>query len=567
VSRAGESLANRTSAYEKIAGTGDCPGIRTGFARRGICLNHLDYLARPARAALLVWACASSLAFAAAATAQTTDFESAVSTFERKDARFPNPPEAIVVAGSSTIRLWSGIRNDLAPLEVIPRGFGGSTADDLDYYLDRLVLVHAPRAVVIYEGDHDLQIGMTPEFILERMTSIVQRIGAALPEARIYLISVKPSPKFFPLWPQAQLLNQMIQGLCEQIPRCTYVDTASSLLLANGQANKALFRSDRVHLNAAGYLVWNGVLGPALEAGEAADILLPEFRSEDIGKVAAAGSVTTSGGVAVLEGSGIGTTETSDGFHFAWRKLTASGQITARIGAQATSSGNSVAGVMLREDLSPGARFAFAHVAPLTGAALSFRATPGGATGAGAYPQPEAGAPFWVKLVRKSATVQCFLSANGISWKDCGKVTLTGLKQTVYVGLAVSSAADGEKATAAFDNVWISGSTSLPAPSPAGDVTPPSVPEFVSAQAEGPDRIRLSWAASSDDGTRVGGYRVYRDGGATPVAVTTATQFLDAGLAAGTAYTYTVSAIDGTTPANESAPSLPASAGTFPPEP
>jgi hypothetical protein len=59
--------------------------------------------------------------------------------------------------------------------------------------------------------------------------------------------------------------------------------------------------------------------------------------------------------------------------------------------------------------------------------------------------------------------VQCFLSANGISWKDCGKVTLTGLKQTVYVGLAVSSAADGEMATASYDNVWISGSTSLPA--------------------------------------------------------------------------------------------------------
>ena len=42
-----------------------------------------------------------------------------------------------------------GVRNDLAPLDVIPRGFGGSSADDLDYYLDRIVLKYAPRAVAI----------------------------------------------------------------------------------------------------------------------------------------------------------------------------------------------------------------------------------------------------------------------------------------------------------------------------------------------------------------------------------------------------------------------------------
>ena len=75
-----------------------------------------------------------------------------------------------------------------------------------------------------------------------------------------------------------------------------------------------------------------------------------------------------------------------------------------------------------------------------------------------------ASAPYWVKLKRTSATVICYLSANGISWKECGRVTLTGLKKTVYVGLAVSSAADGVSASAEFDNVYIHGSTALPAP-------------------------------------------------------------------------------------------------------
>jgi hypothetical protein len=521
--------------------------------------NSLGKTAATRRAAKLIACLSFAFVVAVPAAGQTTDFENAISTFERLDVKFPPPDDAIVVTGSSTIRLWGGIRNDLAPLEIIPRGFGSSTADDLDFYLDRIVLAYAPRAVVIYEGDHDLQVGMTPEFILERMTSVVQRIGTALPEARLYLVSVKPSPKFASLWPQAQVLNQMIEGLCQQTPRCTYVNTASSLLLPNGKVNKTLFRSDRVHLNTAGYAVWNAVLRPVLTGGEAADIVLPEFRNHDIGPVDAQGALTTSGGIVTLDGSGAGVGGSSDGFHFAWRQMTGNGQVTARVAAQANASGNPVAGVMLREYLADGSRYAFAHVAPASGGALAFRNVAGGVTKTGAHPQPAAGALYWVKLVRRSGTIVCYLSTNGTSWKDCGRGTFSGLKKSVYVGLAVSSSADGEMASASFDNVWISGATSLPPPSPAGDVTPPSVPEFVIAQAEGPDRIRLSWAASSDAGTGVAGYRIYRDGNPVPVAVTSGTQFLDAGLAGEMSYSYTVSAFDGAAPANVSTLSLPAS--------
>jgi hypothetical protein len=51
-----------------------------------------------------------------------------------------------------------------------------------------------------------------------------------------------------------------------------------------------------------------------------------------------------------------------------------------------------------------------------------------------------------------------------VNWKDCGHATLTGLKKTVYVGLAVSTAGDGALATATFDNVYIHGTTALPPP-------------------------------------------------------------------------------------------------------
>jgi lysophospholipase L1-like esterase len=500
------------------------------------------------------------LALPAAAVGQTTDFESAISSFETQDIKFPPPRDAVLITGSSTIRLWTGVRNDLVPLEVIPRGFGGSTADDLLFYMDRIVFPYAPRAVVIYEGDHDLQLGMTPPFIVDRMTQILARIGTEAPETRIYLISVKPSPKYWGLWPQAVELNQMVADLCALTPRCIYIDTTAALLGSNGKFIRGYYRSDNVHFNAAGYAAWLGVVEPILMLGEAADIVLPELRSRDLGTVDTAGFAMTGGGTATVFGSGNGIAGSNDEFHYAWRQLIGNGQITARIASQSDMSGGPMAGIMLREQLTEDARYAFVFTAPGVGAGMKYRTSVGGASAPDTPQKPGVAAPYWLRLVRKSGAVTCYLSANGISWSWCGKVTINNLKKTVYVGLAVSSAADGALASAAFDNVWIHGTTAFPPPSPAGDVTAPTMPTDVAATAIGIDQIQLAWSASTDSGTGVVGYRVYRDGSPTPVGTTTANVFVDSGLDANSQYTYSVSAYDGAFPSNESLQSDPISA-------
>ena len=91
---------------------------------------------------------------------------------------------------------------------------------------------------------------------------------------------------------------------------------------------------------------------------------------------------------------------------------------------------------------------------------------------------------------------------------------------------------------------------------PVSDTTAPSVPQGVTATAESATSVKLSWTASTDSGSGVAGYKVYRDGAATPVAtVTSGTTHTDSGLTGGTQYSYTVTAFDNASPANESAPS------------
>ncbi|MDO8803358.1 MAG: PQQ-binding-like beta-propeller repeat protein [Elusimicrobiota bacterium] len=71
----------------------------------------------------------------------------------------------------------------------------------------------------------------------------------------------------------------------------------------------------------------------------------------------------------------------------------------------------------------------------------------------------------------------------------------------------------------------------------------PTVPTNFTAVAVSSCQINLSWTASTDD-VGVTGYKVYRNGGATPIATPTGTTYSDTSLAVVTAYVYTVSACD-----------------------
>jgi|SRR5690349_19105463 len=98
-------------------------------------------------------------------------------------------------------------------------------------------------------------------------------------------------------------------------------------------------------------------------------------------------------------------------------------------------------------------------------------------------------------------------------------------------------------------------------PPPPADTTAPTVPTDVTAAAQSPNSILVSWSASTDS-SGISGYRVFRDGGATALATVQTPTFTDTGLTASTAYSYTVVAVDAAPTPNVSAASAAASATT-----
>jgi len=222
---------------------------------------------------------------AGSAAAQYPDperFEGAIVAFEAQDRVTPPPGGAIVLTGSSSIARWNDqAAAALAPLTVIPRGFGGSVMHDVLHYLDRVALVYRPRAILIYEGDNDTgQAEPIPnELILADLQAIIDRVHAELPATRIYVLSVKPSILRRAVWPVAQEVSAAYRRIAASDPLVYYVDVASPFLDPDGEVMDDIFVADNLHLNDLGNAIWGATIKAALMPMEARHE--PEFVSRD----------------------------------------------------------------------------------------------------------------------------------------------------------------------------------------------------------------------------------------------------------------------------------------------
>lgn len=196
-------------------------------------------------------------------------FENAIQKFEQADAKQMPPENAVLCVGSSSIRMWhTALSEDLAPLTVIGRGFGGSNTNDLLHFAGRIVIRYKPRAVMIYEGDNDIAQGIKPYEVRAAYEVLIDKIEDDLPDCRVYLLAVKPSPKRWDFWPKMAQVNEMLAELAEDNETVTYIDIATPMLDVDGKPRADLFIKDNLHLNRKGYELWRDTIRPILVEAE-----------------------------------------------------------------------------------------------------------------------------------------------------------------------------------------------------------------------------------------------------------------------------------------------------------
>lgn len=175
------------------------------------------------------------------------------------------PSGVVLFAGSSTFTMWNSLATDFPESKVLNRAFGGSMMTDLLYYFGQVVAPYSPRQVVLYEGDNDLhETGKSADEFFEEVVAMCRLINVYYPNARILLVSVKPSPSRTATFPKYEAANALMKSYADKYAHIDYADTWTPMLKTDGTPDTSYFLSDRLHMNASGYAIWKTVLEPFL---------------------------------------------------------------------------------------------------------------------------------------------------------------------------------------------------------------------------------------------------------------------------------------------------------------
>jgi lysophospholipase L1-like esterase len=209
---------------------------------------------------------AGAVALLASAAPAQSPYQPLIDRWAAEDALDPPPAGALLFTGSSSMRLWEHLSRDFAAWNVMQRGFGGSTWDDLNQFVDELVAPYDPAVIVVYEGSNDITNGSTPAEALADFRTFIDLVRAAEPPGEpptpIVHVALVPAPGLWSTWPQRQQYNSLVAALAEADPTIHYADVATPILATGAPPSASLFSPDQVHLNEAGYAVWTAVIRP-----------------------------------------------------------------------------------------------------------------------------------------------------------------------------------------------------------------------------------------------------------------------------------------------------------------
>jgi hypothetical protein len=191
-------------------------------------------------------------------------FQPAIEAFLENDKVSPPPTKAILFIGSSIFRQWEGLKEQMAPLPVFNRAFGGSRTADILFYMDRIVIPYEPAIIVYYCGSNDVNAGETAEAISGRFREFVTRVHAKLPETRVFFVSINRAPQKQDRWDVVDEANRLVREYCRTDKRLGFIDVNPALFDREGNPRLDLYREDRLHFKPHAYLAFTAIIKPII---------------------------------------------------------------------------------------------------------------------------------------------------------------------------------------------------------------------------------------------------------------------------------------------------------------
>lgn len=200
-------------------------------------------------------------------------FEKEVAAFARQDSLQPPPAYPILLIGSSSFTKWTDVQQYFPGYDILNRGFGGSSLEDVLYYAPQVLFAYTPRQIIVYCGENDLAASPQPstKLVLKRFKQLCRLIRNQWPSVPIVYISIKPSPARWQLESSFVEANERIKGFIQKQKDIQFLDVHTAMLTTGGETRPELYIGDRLHMNARGYEIWKNKISPLLLPAKAAE--------------------------------------------------------------------------------------------------------------------------------------------------------------------------------------------------------------------------------------------------------------------------------------------------------
>ena len=187
---------------------------------------------------------------------QPEQFEEEIKILENRIEKHQNKENIIAFYGSSSIRLWTAQSDDLAPLNTINLGFGGSQFSDCIHFFDRVFKNIEPSHIVLYIGENDLYKGKNPSHLLKSFQILEHKTHDSFPHSKLVFISIKPSPRKESFQHTVKTANNLLKTYIDEKDWVSWIDIYHPMLSKGAMPRPDIFLEDGLHMNTKGYKIW-----------------------------------------------------------------------------------------------------------------------------------------------------------------------------------------------------------------------------------------------------------------------------------------------------------------------
>ena len=183
-------------------------------------------------------------------------YQKDINKFKDQDLMdFPEDVE-VLFTGSSSIRFWNSLEEDMRPLKVLNRGFGGAHIVHVNYHFEDVVSRYNPQAIVFFCGTNDITALKTAKETVEDFKIFQNKVRTNLPNVPIFVIGINPTPAREYIEEEELEYNKLIADLAAEDELLSFIDIWDAMLSEEGERIPELFVEDGLHINAKGYEIW-----------------------------------------------------------------------------------------------------------------------------------------------------------------------------------------------------------------------------------------------------------------------------------------------------------------------